>query len=115
MGAGLLDRIRMLETFPFAGKIVEEFDNPAIRELVLPPYRIVYRIDKRGKIIGIARFWHGARGVLDTLQLNEPGSAFVVKNQTCTMTLEPRKTRNDTETNPLCKNAFLRAFVRNPN
>jgi plasmid stabilization system protein ParE len=82
MGTGLLDRIRMLETFPFAGKIVEEFDNPAIRELVLPPYRIVYRIDKRQKIIGIARFWHGSRGVLNTLQLNEPGSAFVVKNQT---------------------------------
>ena len=32
-----------------------------IRELILNPYRIVYRINKESGNIGVARFWHGSR------------------------------------------------------
>jgi toxin ParE1/3/4 len=40
---------------------VPEFGDPLIRELILKPYRIVYRIDEEKKVIGIARYRHSAR------------------------------------------------------
>jgi plasmid stabilization system protein ParE len=46
---------------PFSGRVVPELDHPLIRELILRPYRIVYRIDEARKCIGVARFWHGRR------------------------------------------------------
>lgn len=33
-----------LVPFPESGRIVPEFETPAIREVVLRPYRIVYRL-----------------------------------------------------------------------
>ena len=33
-----------LVPFPESGRIVPEFENPLIREVVLKPYRIVYRL-----------------------------------------------------------------------
>ena len=35
--------VSQLESFPDSGRVVPERDDPAIRELVRPPYRIVYR------------------------------------------------------------------------
>jgi toxin ParE1/3/4 len=33
-----------LVPFPESGRMVTEFDNPLVREVVHPPYRIVYRL-----------------------------------------------------------------------
>jgi toxin ParE1/3/4 len=33
-----------LVPFPESGRAVPEFDNPLVREVVHPPYRIVYRL-----------------------------------------------------------------------
>ena len=38
---GATDR---LVTFPESGRTVPEFDNPLVREVIHPPYRIVYRL-----------------------------------------------------------------------
>lgn len=51
----------MLGQFPFSGRVVPEFGDPTIRELILDPYRIVYRVDEKAKVVGVARYWHGAR------------------------------------------------------
>ena len=55
-------RVDMLEKFPEIGRIVPERNQPYIREIVVKPYRIVYRLLKSEKLIEILRVWHGARG-----------------------------------------------------
>lgn len=57
----LIDRTKALADLPFMGRVVPEFGDPMIRELILQPYRIVYRIDETRRRIGVARFWHGHR------------------------------------------------------
>ena len=64
LALALVDRTRILGSFPFSGRKVPEFDHPTIRELILRPYRIVYRVDEIRKIVGVARFWHGAQDAL---------------------------------------------------
>jgi toxin ParE1/3/4 len=40
----LLAAVDRLHYFPESGRFVPEFANPSVREVVQPPYRIVYRI-----------------------------------------------------------------------
>lgn len=61
LGLALIDKTKILARFPLSGRIVPEFADPLIRELILKPYRIVYRIDENAKVVGVARYWHGAR------------------------------------------------------
>jgi plasmid stabilization system protein ParE len=55
----LLDRIGQLESFPESGRIVPEFQLPELRELIEPPFRIVYRITERS--LTVIRIWRGER------------------------------------------------------
>ncbi len=55
----LIVRVRQLERFPESGKIVPEFGQKSIRELIEGNYRIVYKIHHDH--IGIARVHHTAR------------------------------------------------------
>jgi plasmid stabilization system protein ParE len=64
LGYALVEKTKLLSVFPFSGRVVPEFGDATIRELVLPPFRIVYRLDEGRRIAGVARFWHGARGDL---------------------------------------------------
>jgi toxin ParE1/3/4 len=61
LGQRLLDKAKELSLFPFKGQKVPEFDNPNIRQVILKPYRIVYRIEEDKRQIGIARFWHSSQ------------------------------------------------------
>ena len=40
----LLLRSRQIEALPRSGRQVPEYDNPALRELLERPYRIIYRL-----------------------------------------------------------------------
>ena len=53
---------RLLE-FPELGRIVPEYRNDCIREIIFRPYRIVYRVKHDAKLCEIARVWHSARGI----------------------------------------------------
>jgi toxin ParE1/3/4 len=64
LALALVERTKVLARFPNSGRQVPEFDHPAIRELILRPYRIVYRVDEQRQVVGVARFWHGARHAL---------------------------------------------------
>ena len=64
-GDKLLDQAFSLGQFPDMGRIVPEFRDATIREIVHGKYRIVYRIRKPLKKISILRFWHAARGNLE--------------------------------------------------
>jgi plasmid stabilization system protein ParE len=61
LGQRLLDKTKELSLFPFQGQKVLEFDDPNIRQLILRPYRIVYRVEEDKKQISIARFWHSSQ------------------------------------------------------
>ena len=62
-GYELMRRTDILQEQPEAGRIVPEYRNPRIREIIFRPYRIIYRVNLEHKLVEIARVWHAARGV----------------------------------------------------
>jgi toxin ParE1/3/4 len=55
----ILSAAERLADFPESGRIVPEFGMASLREIIHPPFRIVYRLDKRG--IRIVRVWRSER------------------------------------------------------
>ena len=49
---------RLLE-FPESGRTVPEFGRPNLRELVVRPYRLVYRL--QGDVVEVVTVFHAAR------------------------------------------------------
>ena len=56
----IINRIEQIENFPKSGRIIPEFENKIIRELIEGNYRIVYRIES-DNLIGIVRVHHSAK------------------------------------------------------
>lgn len=63
IGGKLIEEVEKIREFPSMGRIVPEFDLPHMRELILKPYRIIYRLKKTERVVEIVRIWHAARGV----------------------------------------------------
>lgn len=55
----IIASIEMLGDHPDMGRIVPEFDQPLLRELIRPPFRIVYRRDS--KHVRVVRVWRSER------------------------------------------------------
>jgi len=51
---------KILKVYPYIGKIVDELENPEIRELIEGNYRIIYRVVSETRI-DILLIHHGAR------------------------------------------------------
>jgi toxin ParE1/3/4 len=62
-GLFLISRTRFLAQSPELGRVVPEFEEQSIREIVVRSYRIVYRLDDRPRSVEVIRFWHAARGI----------------------------------------------------
>jgi plasmid stabilization system protein ParE len=58
----LIQAVNRLKVFPESGRIVPEFQDSAIREIIHPPCRIVYRLKDEQSLIEILRVWHAKRG-----------------------------------------------------
>jgi len=56
----IYQRVQVIADNPYSGKIVAEFSDKLIRELVEGNYRIIYRV-KSEKQIDILRVYHSAR------------------------------------------------------
>lgn len=65
--AAIIERVEQLERFPESGVVTPEFENPLLRELQMPPFRIVYRVES-ADLISIVRVWRSER-------LMDPGLA----------------------------------------
>ena len=63
-GYKLISETERLQEFPEYGRIVPEYRNDDIREIIYRPYRLVYRVNHERKSSEIARVWHSARGTL---------------------------------------------------
>ena len=61
-GNELIDRALTLAELPERGRVVLEISNPAIREIVHRPYRIIYETFPEQNAVYVLRFWHSARG-----------------------------------------------------
>lgn len=57
--AEVFERVEVLADHPDIGRIVPEFGQPFLRELIHPPFRIVYRRDT-GRV-RIIRIWRSER------------------------------------------------------
>jgi len=62
LGYELITRAESLADFPEIGRMVPEFRQPNLREIICRSYRVIYRLRREEKQIQIVRFWHGARG-----------------------------------------------------
>ena len=59
MVAAIIARVEQLAMFPDSGRVVSEFETPWLRELELPPFRIVYRRDEA--LVTVVRIWRSER------------------------------------------------------
>jgi len=52
----IIAQVERLTNFPESGRIVPEFQIMNLREIIFPPFRIVYRLDKnRARIVRVWR------------------------------------------------------------
>ncbi len=61
-GFRLMAKVDLLAQFPAIGRMVPEEQDENVREVILPPYRIVYRVLAENQAVAVVRVWHGARG-----------------------------------------------------
>lgn len=59
----LIDQALSLGPFPEMGQVVPEIGDPAVREIIYRPYRIIYEVFRMPSAIYILRFWHASRGI----------------------------------------------------
>jgi addiction module RelE/StbE family toxin len=57
--------VERLATFPESGRLVPELDNPAIREVIVDVFRVVYRYE--GATVEIVTVFRGSRAFPDGL------------------------------------------------
>ena len=57
--AEVFERVATLADHPDIGRVVPEFDQAILRELIYPPFRIVYRRDS--KRVRVVRVWRSDR------------------------------------------------------
>ncbi len=55
----IISHIETLKTHPKIGRIVPEFDDESIREIIHKPFRVVYLL--KGEMIYVIRVWRGER------------------------------------------------------
>ena len=66
-GRFLIYHAKGLAQFPERGRVVPEFDDDSIRELIVRSYRIIYRLNHNQRSVEIIRFWHTARDIAHLL------------------------------------------------
>lgn len=55
----IIARVERLSAHPLSGRVVPEFHVEHLREIIYPPFRIVYRHDKNK--VRIVRIWRSER------------------------------------------------------
>ena len=75
--ARLARRLRILRTYPLAGRVVPEFGELALRELILGDFRIWYRVTSDR--VEILHVWSARRGTLPD-RVEETGVTYRVES-----------------------------------
>jgi|ERR1044072_4368632 plasmid stabilization system protein ParE len=69
-GGFLIQHTESLGQFPERGRVVPEFGDENVREIIVRAYRIIYRLDHGTRLVEVIRFWHAARGIPNITPLN---------------------------------------------
>lgn len=60
----ILDRGKQIEVFPESGRMVPEVGRPEIREVIEPPYRVIYRVtSQRVEVVAVVHVRRGDIGL----------------------------------------------------
>jgi len=51
--------LRRLGRYPKSGRLIPEFPELSYREVLIPPYRFFYRVER--KTVWVVAVWHGAQ------------------------------------------------------
>lgn len=54
----ILNRLQQAVDFPFSGRVVPEYGETNFREIIIPPYRLMYRVRTNGITVEVVV--HGA-------------------------------------------------------
>ena len=60
-GEAILQKAGALGAFPQLGKVFCKLNRNDVREISVPPYRIIYHIKDFERSVRILKVWHGAR------------------------------------------------------
>jgi addiction module RelE/StbE family toxin len=61
LGETIIQKSLVLARHARIGKVLRKSSRETLRELSVPPYRIIYEINDSALIISIRMLWHGAR------------------------------------------------------
>ncbi|HTR41020.1 MAG TPA: type II toxin-antitoxin system RelE/ParE family toxin [Pseudomonadales bacterium] len=60
-GKIILQKVEMLSSFPRIGKLFSLLQGDEVREIPVPPYRIIYHVKEIERVVRILKVFHGAR------------------------------------------------------
>lgn len=60
-GETILKKAGALGAFPRSGKVFRKLNRDDVREIPVPPYRIIYHVKDFERCVRILKVWHGAR------------------------------------------------------
>jgi toxin ParE1/3/4 len=60
-GKIIFQKAEMLGLFPKMGKVFSKLNREDVREISVPPYRIIYHVKEAERTVRILKVWHGAR------------------------------------------------------
>ncbi|MBI4326928.1 MAG: type II toxin-antitoxin system RelE/ParE family toxin [Chloroflexi bacterium] len=65
IGAAIFKKTWWLGQFPRLGKVFAKLGRDDVREVLVRPYRIIYRVQDAARSLSILTIWHGARETPD--------------------------------------------------
>lgn len=69
-GKFLIQHTKSLGQLPERGRVVPEFGDENVREIIVRAYRVVYRLNHHERVVQVIRFWHARRGIPKLTPLN---------------------------------------------
>jgi dihydrofolate reductase len=81
LGEKIIRKSMLLAEHPRLGRMLRENRRDTLRELSVPPYRLIYEIDDRSGVVKVRVLWHGARQEPDfgASELRDAAPARAVK------------------------------------
>ena len=61
LGEELIRKSMLLAAHPRLGRMLREPKRDTLRELIIPPYRLICEIDDASQTVRVRVLWHGAR------------------------------------------------------
>ena len=66
-GGTILKKVQLLGRFPRLGEVFAKLGRDDVREISVPPYRVIYFVQDATRVVTILTVWHGARQEPETL------------------------------------------------